>query len=156
MEWAKTLMMNSCDALLVERIDKKFDELRPDEQGGVMYIKLALDEMFTVSNTVVNTLQGFFENFAKESIAKVPNEDVRLTTEQILAVIKRLAEVSALPIEVTVQILEGFTRCSVPIFKQTVSHLLVGEHLKQLRTLTCLSLHDNTRLGGIRTLCPRP
>jgi hypothetical protein len=25
--------------------------------------------------------------------------------------------------------------------------------LKQLRTLTCLSLHDNTRLGGIRTLC---
>ena len=153
MEWAKTLMMNSCDALLVERIDEKFDELRPDEQGGVMYIKLALDEMFTVSTTVVNTLQGFFENFAKEGIAKVPNEDVRLATKQILAVAERLAEVSALPTEVTVQILEGFTRCSVPIFKQTFSHLLVGERLKQLRTLTCLSLHDNTRLGGIRTLC---
>ncbi len=86
MEWAKTLMMNSCDALLVERIDKKFDELRPDEQDGVMHIKLALDEIFTVSNTVVNILQGFFENFAKEGIAKVPNEDVRLATEQILAV----------------------------------------------------------------------
>ena len=27
MEWAKSLMMNSCDALLVERIDKKFDDL---------------------------------------------------------------------------------------------------------------------------------
>jgi len=27
MEWAKSLMMNSCDVLLVDRIDEKFDEL---------------------------------------------------------------------------------------------------------------------------------
>jgi hypothetical protein len=32
MEWAKTLMMNSCDSLLVERIDKKFEDLRQDKQ----------------------------------------------------------------------------------------------------------------------------
>jgi hypothetical protein len=47
--------------------------------------------MFTISNTVVNTLQGFFENFAKEGIAKVPNKDIRLATEQILAVAEHLA-----------------------------------------------------------------
>ena len=86
MEWAKSLMMNSCDALLVERIDEKFEDLSLYEQGGVTYIKLALDEMFTISNTVVATLQGFFENFAKDGIAKVPNEDVRVATEQIVAV----------------------------------------------------------------------
>ncbi len=78
MEWAKSLMINSCDALLVERIDKKFEDLSPNGQGGVIYIKLALDKMFTISNTVVATLQGFFENFAKDGIAKVPNEDVRV------------------------------------------------------------------------------
>jgi len=27
MEWAKSLMMTSCDVLLIDRIDKKFDEL---------------------------------------------------------------------------------------------------------------------------------
>ncbi len=27
MEWAKSLMTNSCNVLLVDRIDKKFDEL---------------------------------------------------------------------------------------------------------------------------------
>ncbi len=69
------------------------------KQGGVTYIKTALDEMFTISNTVVTTLQGFFEAFA--SIAKVPNEDVRAATEQIIAVAERLAEVSVLPIEST-------------------------------------------------------
>ena len=88
-------MMNSCDVLLVDRIDKKFDELDLYEQGGVTYIKIALDEMFTISNTVVTTLQGFFEAFAREGIAKVPNEDVRASTEQIVAVAERLAEVSS-------------------------------------------------------------
>ena len=90
MEWAKSLMMNSCDVLLVDRIDKKFDELDHYKQDGVTYIKIALDEMFTISNTVVATLQGFFEAFAKDGIAKVPNEDICAATEQIIAVTDRL------------------------------------------------------------------
>jgi hypothetical protein len=129
MEWAKSLMMTSCDVLLIDRIDKKFDELDLYEQGGVTYIKIALDEMFTISNIVVATLQGFFEAFAKDGIAKVPNEDVRAVTEQIIAITERLVEVSALPSESTRHILEGFTRCSVFVFRQTFAHLLVAERL---------------------------
>jgi hypothetical protein len=136
MEWTKSLMMNTCDVLLVDRIDKKFDELDLYNQGGVIYIKIALDEMFTISNTVVTTLQGFFEAFAKDGIAKVPNEDVRAATEQIIAVAERLAEVSALPSESTCHILEGFTWCSVIVFRQTFAQLLVAERLQQLRYLT--------------------
>jgi hypothetical protein len=45
-------MMNSCDALLVERINKKFKDLDLYEQGDVAYIKIALDEMFTINSTV--------------------------------------------------------------------------------------------------------
>jgi hypothetical protein len=136
MEWAKSLMMNSCDVLLVDRIDKKFNELDLYEQGGVTYIKIALDEMFTISNTVVATIQGFFEAFAKDAFAKVPNEDVRAATEQIIAVAERLAKVSALPSESTHHILEGFTLCSVIVFRQTFAHLLVAERLQQLCYLT--------------------
>jgi hypothetical protein len=43
MEWAKTLMMNSCDALLVKRIDEKFDELRQTNKVASCTIELALD-----------------------------------------------------------------------------------------------------------------
>jgi hypothetical protein len=43
-----------------------------NKTGGITYLKIVLDEMFTISNTVVTTLQGFFEDFAKEGIAKVP------------------------------------------------------------------------------------
>jgi len=83
MEWVKSLMMTSCDVLLVDRINKKFYELDLYEQGGVTYIKIALDEMFTISKIVVATLEGFVEAFAKDGIAKVPNEDVCTATEQI-------------------------------------------------------------------------
>ena len=150
MEWAKSLMMNSCDVLLVDRIDEKFDELDLYEQGGVTYIKIALDEMFTISNTVVTTLQGIFEAFAREGIAKVPNEDVRASTEQIVAVAERLAEVSALPTESTRHILEGFTRCSVIVFRQTFAHLLVAERLQRLCYLT--NRYDSSRLIDIKRL----
>jgi hypothetical protein len=151
MEWAKSLMMNSCDVLLIDRIDEKFNEVDLYEQGGVTYIKIALDEMFTISNTVVATLQGFFEAFAKDGITKVPNEDVRAATEQIIVVAERLAEVSALPSESTRHILEGFTWCSVIVFRQTFAHLLVVEWLQQLCYLT--NQNDSTCLFNIKKLC---
>jgi hypothetical protein len=144
-------LLVSSDGLLVTRIDKQFKDLSIYEQGGVTYIKIALDEMFTISNTVVTTLQGFLENFVKDGIAKVPNEDIRVATEQILAVAERLAKVSFLLCECTIQILEGLTKCFVTLFRQTFSHLLAGERLRQLRTLT--SLHYSSRLSGIKKLC---
>jgi hypothetical protein len=83
-------------------LNKKFEDLSLSKQGGVTYIKLALDKMFTISNTVVAILQGFFENFSKDGITKVPIEDVHIATEQIVAVAERLAKVSALPSECTI------------------------------------------------------
>jgi hypothetical protein len=74
-------MMTSFDALLVKRINKKFEDLDLYRQGGVTYIKIALDEMFTISNTVVTTLQRFIEAFSKDGIGKVPNKDVRVVME---------------------------------------------------------------------------
>jgi hypothetical protein len=107
MVWAQTLMMNSCDGLLVKKTDKKFEDLDLYKQGGVTYIKIALDEIFT--NTFVTTLQGFFEAFSKDGIGKVLRKDVRVVTEQIVAVAEQLAKVSALLTECTVQILKGIT-----------------------------------------------
>jgi len=106
--------------------------------------------MFIISNTVVATLQGFFEAFAKDGIAKVPNEDVRAATEQITAVTERLAEVSALPSKSTRHILEGFTRCSVIVFRQTFAHLPVAERLQQLHYLT--NRNDSSHLIDIKKL----
>jgi len=81
----------------VKRIEEKYDYLAEYEQGGITYLKIALDEMFTMSNMVIRSLQKYLKQFAQEGIAKVPNEDVHLCSEQINAVCARLAEVDQLP-----------------------------------------------------------
>jgi hypothetical protein len=60
-------------------------------------LKIALDEMFTVINMVIMSLQKYLKQFAQEGNAKVLNEDVQICLEQIAAVCVCLAMVDALP-----------------------------------------------------------
>jgi hypothetical protein len=125
-----------CDVNLVKRIDEKFDCLAEYEQGGITYLKIALDKMFTMSNMVIMSLQRYLKQFAQEGIAKVPNKDVRVCSEQLVAVCTRLAEVDALPQESIGFILEGLTRCSVPEFKDIPRLLCTNHKVHQMRAVT--------------------
>jgi hypothetical protein len=60
----------------VKRIEEKYDQLFEYEQGGITYLKIMLDEMFTMSNMVITSLQKFLKQFAQEGVARVHNEDV--------------------------------------------------------------------------------
>jgi hypothetical protein len=57
MEWVKEYLTNSCDIHLVKRIEEKFNQLLEYIQGGITYWKIALDEMFMMSNMVITSLQ---------------------------------------------------------------------------------------------------
>jgi hypothetical protein len=152
MEWVKEFLTNSCDINLVKRLDEKFEQLFEYEQGGITYLKIALDEMFTMSNMVITSLQKFLKQFAQEGIAKVPNEDVRLCAEQIAAVCARLAEVDALPQEVPGYILEGFTRCSVVEFRDIHKLLYTTDKVRQMRAVSG-KRDSNTTLVAVQKLC---
>ncbi len=76
MEWVKEFLTNSCNINLVKRLDEKFNQLFEYEQGGITYLKIALDEMFKMSNMVITLLQKFLMQFAQEGVARVPNEDL--------------------------------------------------------------------------------
>ena len=152
MEWAKEFLTNSCDINLVKRIEEKYDYLAEYEQGGITYLKIALDEMFTMSNMVIQSLQKYLKQFAQEGIAKVPNEDVRLCSEQINAVCARLAEVDQLPQESTTFILEGFTRCSVVEFKDIHKLLATTKKVCQMRVQTGRR-DSSATLAAVNKLC---
>ena len=152
MEWVKEFLTNSCDINLVKRLDEKFEQLFEYEQGGITYLKIALDEMFTMSNMVITLLQKFLKQFAQEGIAKIPNEDVRLCAEQIAAVCARLAEVDALPQEVPGYILEGFTRCSVVEFRDIHKLLYTTDKVRQMRAVSGRR-DSNTTLVAVQKLC---
>jgi hypothetical protein len=78
------------------RIDEKFDQLFEYKQRGITYLKIVLDEMFTMSNMVITLLQKCLKQFAQEGLARVHNEGVQCA-EQIAVVCACLAKVDALP-----------------------------------------------------------
>ncbi len=71
----KEFLTNSCDINLVKRIEENFNQHFEYEQGGIIYLKIALDEMFTMSTRVITSLQKFLKQFAQEGVARVPNVD---------------------------------------------------------------------------------
>ena len=115
-EWTRELFINSTSSALVKRIEEKYEALTGPQQGGITYIKIALDEMFNMLDIVITSLQDFFNTFARNGVAKFPNENVALLVQQINAVADRLAEAGALPQDTPLNLLTGFTKCSVPEF----------------------------------------
>jgi hypothetical protein len=50
----------------VKCIEEKYNKLFEYEQGEITYLKIALDEMFMMSNMVITSLQKFLKQFAQE------------------------------------------------------------------------------------------
>ena len=116
-------------------------------------MKIALDEMFTMSNMVIMLLQHYLKQFAQDGIAKVPNKNVCVCSEQLVAVCTHLAEVDALPQESIGFILEGLTRCSVPEFKDDIHRLLCTNH-KVCQMRAVIGRRDSfTTLAHIQKIC---
>ena len=67
-DWVKDLLVNSSEAALLQRMDEKFQQLEPIEQGGIMYLKFLLDYMFCMTNDVVTALQLLLKAFAGEGL----------------------------------------------------------------------------------------
>jgi hypothetical protein len=140
-EWTRELFINSSSSALIKRIKEKYETLTGLQQGGITYIKIALNEMFTMSDIVITSLQDFFKTFAQTGVAKFPNKNVALLVQQINAVAERLAEAGALPRDTPLNLLTGFTKCSVPEFVGPFTLLLITERVKQLENSA--EQHDN-------------
>ncbi len=86
------------------------------EQGGITYMKIALDKMFYMAQDVVTVLQDWLKTTTQDGLTKIPGENVSVLTAQIDAVCEHLAENKKLPGKTPVLILTGFTKCSVKQF----------------------------------------
>ena len=72
-EWTKDIFMNYSYPDLIKRVEDKYEAMDGLEQGGIAYLKIALDEMFNMSDIVITSIHEFFKNFARDGLAKHPN-----------------------------------------------------------------------------------
>ena len=83
------------------------------EQGGIVQLKLMLDDMFFMSEAVVQTLNTWLKKFPQEGPSKTVGENIALLMLQFLAFSLHLLDVNNLKIGAATYLLEGLTKCSV-------------------------------------------
>ena len=56
-EWTKEIFINYIDPALIKRVEDKHEALGRLEQGGITYLKIALDDMFNMSDVFITLIQ---------------------------------------------------------------------------------------------------
>jgi hypothetical protein len=107
--WIKDLLASLMDPELKRQVDEQYSELDLYQQGGISYFKITVDTVFKMSSMTEESLKSFIEEFGKNGLVKVPNENVRLITFQVDGVAEHLADSGLLRSESLTQYLEGFT-----------------------------------------------
>jgi hypothetical protein len=107
-------LLISSDGLIVTRIDKQFENMSLYEQGGATYQDCT---WWNAHHWLSCCYYPPGIPLATEGIVKILNEDVCVATEQIIAVDDWPIYLPSLVN--TIQILEGLTKCSVTVFRQT-------------------------------------
>ena len=78
--------MNSLDPDLIKRAEDNYKALEGLEKYGITYLKIALDDMFNMSDVIITLPHILFKNFAWDGVTKYPIENVALLVQQINAV----------------------------------------------------------------------
>ena len=142
-EWTKGLFVRSSDTFIINRVEDKYEALDGLKQGGITYLKIALDDMFNMSDVVITSIQEFFKKFARDGLSKYPSENLALLVQQINDVAEQAAEVPSLPRDTTFLVLTGFKKCSITKFVGPSKLMLNTERFIQLENDG--DMHDNTK-----------
>lgn len=151
-DWLKQLLVNSSDDDLNKRVDEKYDELEETQKGGVVRLKLQLDEMFYMSPDVVNALQEWLRLFETTGVTRLQGENVAFGADQFEVVCVRLAEVKQLPFETPKWLLGGLIKCTISEFTGPLELMLNTERISQTKEGVSLSGDAEKTLTRVRAI----
>eukprot|EP00956_Cyclotella_meneghiniana_P026982 scaffold59653_cov23-Cyclotella_meneghiniana.AAC.1 len=81
--WLKEFIYNSCTDSLRTAIEKKFDKVPLEQQGGITYLWYCLDEMFTMSREVQQAMLDYIALFKRRGVARYTGENVMVVEEEL-------------------------------------------------------------------------
>ena len=156
-DWLRDLIYNSSDdalrSLVSDKIDLQTKEV--SQRGGIVMLKVTLDQMFSMTGSVRSALQKWLEDFSTSGMAAVPGEDVIWQTKRILIVVERLAEVNELPSKTSMWILQGFCLCSTESFKDPFGLMLQRAQVTALEEEVGLRADSNKTLAEVKGYCQK-
>eukprot|EP00956_Cyclotella_meneghiniana_P013100 scaffold18785_cov21-Cyclotella_meneghiniana.AAC.1 len=150
--WLKEFIYNSCTDSLRTAIEKKFNKIPLEQQGGVTYLWYCLDEMFTMSREVRQAMLDFIALFKRRGVARYTGENILVIEEELQCVAKRLAAEGSLTQDHVIDVLTGLCICSNAKFKGIFTHLLSNAELGCLDIVLPNLPHNPTPLEMLDTV----
>eukprot|EP00956_Cyclotella_meneghiniana_P015031 scaffold22790_cov42-Cyclotella_meneghiniana.AAC.3 len=150
--WLKEFIYNSCTDSLRTAIEKKFDKIPLEQQGGITYLWYCLDEMFSMSREVRQAMLDFIALFKRRGVARYTGENVMVVEEELKCVAKRLAADGSLTQDHVIDVLTGLCICSNAKFKGIFTHLLSNAELDCLDLVLPTIPHNPTPLETLEAV----
>ena len=155
--WLRDLLEANTEPTLVAKAHEKYDQLIETVdlkcEGGIIYLKILLDEMFCMTTEVVEALQSYLENFAQSGVEGEVGENVYQITRTILVVAGQLKEVNDLPAKAVQWVLQGFSKCSVTEFASPFKLLLQQGEVDRLGKQITITSDCEDTLRQITDYC---
>ena len=107
--WLKEFVYNSSTMSLRSAVATKYNKLRKNCKGGVVYTYLTLCEMFQMSKEIKQAMLSFLDRFHKLGIASYQGENILLASEEVLGVCRRLNSINAITSEHIHDVLVGLS-----------------------------------------------
>jgi len=149
--WLYDLIYESCNTELQTLLQKKYELLPNGDRGGIVLLKLALDELMFMSRDVVIALRKYLKLFETKGLTRVKGESVLVVATELVAVCTRLNDVNQLPDETVIDVLTGLTKCSTEEFQDLFKHIL-NEERRVLLTQRVGSSSGQATLERIKSI----
>ena len=97
-----------------------FEKLEIHHRNGAVYLKMVIDLCFSIDEHVIEGLKVYITRFGKNGLAAFEGENVNMAAVEIIAIARRLDQLSELPKDAPKSVLKGLQKVTHNNdFKQT-------------------------------------
>ena len=118
--WLLLLVRNNESSSIAALIEPAFEKLDIHHRNGAVYLKMVLDLCFSIDEHVIESLKAYITKFGKNGLSAFEGENVNMAAVEIIAIARRLNQLSELPNDAPKSVLKGLQKVTHNNdFKQT-------------------------------------
>ena len=108
--WLLLLVRNNESSSIAALIEPAFEKLDIHHRNGAVYLKMVLDLCFSIDDHVIESLKVYITRFGKNGLSAFEGENVNMAAVEIIAIARRLDQLSELPNDAPKSVLKGLQK----------------------------------------------
>lgn len=142
--WIYSFLHKSCTNALLEQVEMHYNNIPKSQQGGITFAYVVLKVLFWSSRDTTASLKKYISLFKDKGLRRYKGENVVIAQKELDVVCARLDELGELSKEIPLDILEGYTLCSVPAFADVFKWMLQMQRAEVISADNAFSGSDSS------------